>query len=808
MRFLPEKMKIQRVTTIGDSEDENEDDVDMEEGGVAIEPVVKHEDENRGEPVKTRGKKRNSDAVEADEDQNHEYAGPTPKRRRQVAASTSKRRSRQIKDESGDEDNTTPAPARQSLDQARTLRRQSTMTQLVEGRRPLSDTEEPEFKPVKRGTRLSWGGPGKKGKDEKQRTLTQMVSSMRPLEIESGDEADEDADEALETLEAEERESQAYGEAIAARLAREGLILGRSDDTEGPNNENGEPGKSPPQGQIGQDVEARYERFAFDVPAVVVDSIEDVGDDDEESYQPTQFIDAPVTRTRGTPRRVSGATPGIIQTMEAQSTAARRTRKSRFSLLSTPEKRRVRVIPSSQSPGDSPLSTQTSPSKVQRAPLKERSDNNVQVAETSSKRKQVTFQESAKEQAPPPSLRKFESTIQDSEDEDEELLETQPSTSGGRISAHAQALAHAVDNAASGKDIGTETQAILEQIDQACAGPENGSDGGSSQKLGELTHPRPQPDPSPELGEQFPGHVTEDEDEESQKIQSPYRATYPGMKQGLFDDVEMLDLTTQPVPEPEIPSIGDPVPTSDNAELPIEPEQLPSSPPIIQPQVQDTCPSTPMFIMDSDEEDEEEPEPTPPRKSTPRAPQPSSTAVPQSADLDGDVQVPRSPPGQHDTQQSHSSKAEQQLHNEWFSYSQYVNARPPASSSMNVAHDKFSYHATPMPPRPLAPTQKSAYMMSQATTVDEVTPRKNRTHRIASTNTTPRKIASSQPVTSPSKPPPLFIPSSFPSPTKARMDEWSSPVFGNTQMTYGPGGSLEDFSIPLPPPVEDDWMDG
>jgi hypothetical protein len=97
--------------------------------------------------------------------------------------------------------------------------------------------------------------------------------------------------------------------------------------------------------------------------------------------------------------------------------------------------------------------------------------------------------------------------------------------------------------------------------------------------------------------------------------------------------------------------------------------------------------------------------------------------------------------------------------------------------------------------------------MSQATTVEEVTPRKNRTQRIISASVTPHRIASSQDFFSPSKPPPLVIPSSFPSPAKARMEDWSSPVFGRTQDTYGlayHGASLEDFSVPPPPPVEDD----
>lgn len=57
-----------------------------------------------------------------------------------------------------------------------------------------------------------------------------------------------------------------------------------------------------------------------------------------------------------------------------------------------------------------------------------------------------------------------------------------------------------------------------------------------------------------------------------------------------------------------------------------------------------------------------------------------------------------------------------------------------------------------------------------------------------------------------SKPPPLFIPSSFPSPARVTMEGWSSPLLGRTggESQWGQG-SLEDFSIPAPPPGE--WVD-
>jgi hypothetical protein len=801
MRFLPEKMKMKRVNTVQDS-DEEADNEDVEEGGVALDVEAEHEEieerGSRGESANNRVKKRRSDVFDANEDDEDEPSRPTSKRRRQ-SATNSKRRSRPVKAESEDEADPTPAPARGNVDRKCTLRRQSTMTQLVEGRRPLSETEEPGFKPVKRSPRLSWRGQNKQAKDKKQRTLTQMVPGIGPTEPLSDSETEVDAADA----EAEERESQAYGEAIVARLAQEGLVGVKSDDVEVPSNEgetlHDEVTRS--SSTTGHEVLDQH----LDVPLVVVNSIEDdLGDDDEASYQPTQFIDAPVTRTNRGSRQASGKKQGALRVVEAPATVPRSMRKSRFSLLSTPEKRRIREIPSSQSPADSPLSTQVSPSKKHRLPLKERSGNNTQVAETPSRRKQVTFREPTKDPLPPPTLRKFNSTIQDSEDEDEEILESDENASTVRIGAPTQALVHGIDNAASGKDLGTETQAMLDQIDQACADSENGDARESSQKLNGSAYARVQNEPSPELGERFQTRNS-DREEDSQDTHPLYRTAHAGIKEGEWDDVEMLDLTTQ---QADVPLLVDSEFANASIELPADTEQMPSSPPIIQQPIEETGPSTPMVIMDSSDDDDEI-DPTPPRKTTPRAPQPSSTALQQSADLDEQlVQVPRSPTAQHDTQQSHSSRAEQQLHNEWFSYSQYVNAHPPQSSSMNVAHDKFSYHATPKPPRPLVPPQQSGHYTSQATTVDEVTPRKNRTQRTYSANTTPHKIASSQPIISPSKPPPLFIPSSFPSPAKARMEEWSSPVLGNTQMTYGVGGSLEDFSIPLPPPVEDDWMDG
>jgi hypothetical protein len=816
LKFLPEKMRIKRTETVGDSDDDLDEDI--EKGGVSIKPEPEVEEieehESRGKAAKSRGKKRRSDAAEIhnegdDEDNDDNVVRPTPKRRRQATAPISSRRSK-IKVEAAEEDSAGPGPSEQKPDRSRTLRRQSTMTQMVEGRRPLSDAEEPAFRPVKRTPRLSWGGQGKKGKDKKQRTLTQMVPGMKSLELLSDDDM-----QGLSDAEAEERESQAYGEVIAARLAGEGLIQEENDHHKVTPDVAEASDGAQSQSNDGEDGGAQFAEHDSSVPSVVVRSVEDSEDEtDEESYQPTQFIDAPVTRTKRSPRQLSAVKQRVPHRAEAPNTAERTTRRSNFSLLSTPEKRRLRVIPSSQSPADSPLSTQVSPSKASRLPLKERSSND-QGVETPTKRKQVTFNEPTKETIPPPSLRKFKSIIQDSEDEDDDLLETDENNSRNDIGQRTQALINGIDSSSHGIPPEAETRRVLDQMGQAC-GEDDDDDDYDDEQVQSIREPseelcvsilsRDQYEPSPELGEHFQQH---NNDEKELDAHSPYRAAHIGIKEEqTYDDSVSGSMTKEVSSEGRTPPSRSSEPAGAGIELPLAPEHVPSSPPIIQQGVEDTCPSTPMVITDSEDEQEDEPNPTPPRQDTYPVQQPSSIAVQHSADLDGElVQVPQSPPGQHQTQQSHSSKAEQQLHSEWFSYSQYVNARPTQSSSMKVAHDKFSYHATPKPSGPLTQTQTQGHFTSQATTVDEVTPRKNRTQRTISTNTTPRKRVSSQPLSSPSKPPPLFIPSSFPSPAKARMDEWSSPVLGNTQVTYGIGGSLEDFSIPLPPPVEDDWMD-
>ncbi|KAI4710615.1 hypothetical protein J4E89_004203 [Alternaria sp. Ai002NY15] len=829
MVFLPDKMRRQGTPVVADSDEDSDTDLedDLEEGGVSIKAEVEEEEEEQ--PVrqtKRKGKKRNSDGVQQEDNEEDEPVQPTSKRRRTAVTPKNPRRSKRVEAESDDDNEATAT----KTNRERTLRRQSTMTQLVDGRKPMPDDEEPSFKPIKQSSRLSWGGRGKSEakSDRKQRTLTQMIPGMRPQEIMS----DEDLDEILSDVEAEERASQTYGDAVAQRLAQQGFYRVEGSGV-GENNSEDEAGNDMFQNPEDEHIKMEPMANSQDTPELVVQSVEDEMDEDcEDSYKPTQFIEAPVTRTTRATRR--GKKPRVADTEGAfyAPQGLARTRKARFSLLSTPEKRRIREIPSSQSPADSPLSTQVSPQKLNRSPLKQRSDNPILVPDTPSKRKQVTFKMPSKTPIPPPTLRKFESTIQDSEDEDDGVIEEDLPTIGRRGGGDAQTSAGRRE-AATGKAVGADTQAVLDRIDQACAdtiGEEAMEDFESSQESGDLPELRGDQAPSPELGDpqkQSSGRSS------STVAESVAVKQEPGYDENDYkDDEDDDDATILPTvpsnPSNEDRPIKSEATTSSEAELPSPEEQLRSTPPVIEDLNQETCPSTPMVINDDSSEDDDAPppDPTPPRSSKVHVPQSTSTDIHQSADLNSEsIQVPRSPSPDHETQQSHSSKAEQQLHNEWFSYSQYINARPPESSSMRAAPDAFSYNDTPRLPQnqntvPHSTHQPSGYHASQATTVDEITqrtPRRKRTQLFSSTHTTPHRIASSQPNISPGKPPPLFIPSSFPSPEKvaAEGEGWSSPMFGMTQAVGGHGGwkssqwaSLEDFSIPPMPPGMDGDGDG
>ena len=663
------------------------------------------------------------------------------------------------------------------------------MTQIADGRRPSTGTDEPDFIPVKRRPRVSWGGIStERERDKKQRTLTQMIPGMGRLSMEELEE--------LSDFDANLADDETNNDAVSQSLLEQGLLKVDACQQEA--------AVKMRTGEMEADVVNVQKAEGCDSPvlahdqfSVVVHSVETLPEDDDgEEYQSTQFIEAPARRTRQTPRRTATKQPTSKSNTPGMSS------KSRFSLLSTPEKRRITEIPSSQSPAESVLSTQTSSQKSSSSVLRERNSSVAVVAETPSKRRQVTFQEPAIQPAPPARLRKFESTIQDSEDEEGIDIED---------NVVEQDQVAAIVEAAHGHAVGADTQAVLKQIDQACADADADADENRlsdsrefSEELEELLIQKRPYQPSPELGESWAPIMFDDDGPEY----GSYRSSRTGAKSQSFreadilkeslpvldqtNEVSQLDLTTQA-----------PMPTGD----------IPSTPPMIQEHPDENPPSTPMVLRNesSDEEEEEEAEtdPIPPRTAQGIIPQPPSTFVHQSSDLDGEpVQVPRSPCADRETQQSHSSKAEQQLQNEWLSYSQYGHARAPNSSSMHATADIFSYNATPQPQRTGVLAASSVRIQqSQATTVDEVTPKKNRTQRVVSANTTPHRSAKSQPFISPEKPPSLFIPSSFPSPSRAAMEGWSSPVMTRTQNVYGSSqvlGSLEDFSIPLPPPIEDD----
>ncbi|KAF2706391.1 hypothetical protein K504DRAFT_459685 [Pleomassaria siparia CBS 279.74] len=844
MTFLPELM---RMNTVQDSESEgegvleNDDEDDIQVKEEQITPRVQKRNSKRKKvqpeiPPK-KGKKRNSDVVQDEEVDEEPIRQPSKRRRRSVAVDVEPNTDNEG---SGQED---PRPR---------LRRQSTMTQLVDGRRPSPGTKEPEFKPVKR-VRTSLGKDSKKGSkiDRKQRTLTQMVSGLTSIGIDS----DEDMNEDLGRDEV--RQSQAYNEAIARRFAERGIL-----EPSG-----GKAQISPSHRGLSVDAE---EGSIRQLP----ERTEREQNTDEEGaadYEPTQDVHLPLSNTRRTSKRLSSKA-GRSPANSTRYTAQKPT-KFKFSLLSTPERRKVRMIPSSQSPPDSPFSTQSaSPLKsIQRSPLKARTDN--PILDTPSKLKRVTFREPSKNPIPaPPALRRFESTIQDSEDEeiwsDAELEPTTERDVGTRTQASSNAPA---------ANVGAETQAILQQIDQACLNADEAAAAcmrGASEEYESLPGDR---EVSEELGE-IPKKVVEEEEEHTATVieeeelgpaefpAAPFQSSPPITEEESYikddpatpvlpsgselkgpsyenDSSATLFLSgsvSQELPIPVTQSIKEAPETGFS-------EAVPSMPSPVKPtstndwyDSNDDLPSTPMVIDDSSDEEKEDAASTLTRPSTLSAPTLSSQRQ-SPTDLDGEPVQGHEPGPAHLASQrsstSHSSKAEKQIQTEWLSHTQYSRMRTQRSSSMHGMQDQFSYQASPHPRSThgnMAPPQSTAAaLFSQATTVDctqasphttpkkmshynkspHTTPKKTISHSqpILSANTTPRKLRSPQQLSSPQRPPPLVIPSSFPSPGRVAMQGWSSPVTGAydgggyTQMT-GFGGAAEDFSLPpLPPiPLSDD----
>ena len=737
MKFLPERMK---QASLNDDQGSGEEETDEE-------PTVQTTTTKTETPVNKRlDKKRKSDGIREESGSEDEPAAASSKRRRRTAP---------LKEASG-----------------RTLRRQSTMTQLADGRRPSFGDDEPDFKPANRRSRVSWGGSGVE-RDKKQRTLTQMIPGMGRLSKEELDE--------LRDMDADLEDDGVDNDNVSQALMEQGLLevdmFAKSYD------------KSH---SVKSQEEEEASLLAAPQPQIsaIVPSVEATSGNDDEDYQPTQFIEAPILRIRQTPRR-KAAQQQPIQTHGSQKSAH-----SRFGLLSTPEKRRVLEIPSSQSPAESVLSTQISPQRSTSSVLRERTNNMTTVMETPSRRRQVTFKEPSIQPVPPPRLRKFESTIQDSENEESDLEQDMED----------QDDMDQVHQAVHGQNIGTETQLVLDQIDRACADKDKGQST-RSEFPGKAMEPtaRQRPyQPSPELGESWAPVLYDDDGPEI----ASYRSSRSGAKS---QSVRNVGASSQMLPLLDNNNAVSQLGLAEDSQARAVVDDIPSTPPAMQLRSDEGLPSTPMVLRDDTSEDDEEPElmPTPKPTVQRTVVNPPSTLVHQPTDLDGEpVQVPRSPSTGRETQQSHSSKAEQQLQHEWLSYSQYVHSRAPGSSSMRAVPDAYSYNATPHIPNKGGLVSSSARMQySQATTVDELTPKKNRTQRVLSAHTTPHRNSKSQPFISPEKPPSLFIPSSFPSPSKTAMEGWSSPVALRTQNVYGSSqvmGSLEDFSIPLPPPIEDD----
>jgi hypothetical protein len=929
--FKPEMM---RRGTVQDSEEEDmEEEEDAEDGVIKMEEMVKEEpctqpmprrqtDEAKVETLVRGGKKRNNEIMEQEEEEPEEPEEPVRATRNADPRKGKKRNSDvlQQKEEADEKPiqsarkrRRTPAKANMrqpmiadndesSEQEARPrLRRQSTMTQLVGGRKHTLGSREPEFKPVRRNSGKGRGSKKESAKDRKQRTLTQMVPGLGSFGAVSDDDEEEEEEETPE-----DEGSRAYQHQMAAHLR---AVFEPSDQQEK------RPRTVQPTPQhcgLSVDAEEGSTRHLPENPEL---NEEDTDDEAAAAYEPTQDVQTPILKTRRTSKRLTLAPPASA---DAKSKGLKPA-KTRFSLLSTPERRKVKFIPSSQSPSDSPLSTQsTSPIRSAHRPaLGVRSGNSDRLLDTPSKLKKVTFQEPREPIPAPPTLRKFESTIPDSEDEGEDWSEEEiRPASGRRIGVETQTLFRGIQRTVPAADVGAETQAVLQRIDLACANAEEDADSHSRVHSEEIEIPLnggPR-ELSQELGEELAVNVFEDEPqallEHSDIIKED--ANDVEIKANIIEnktdssETEALRssppiMQLEPVHEEDPTAVpSHPKPTSqelihseDVSMFPTHPGSALQEPPseeyIItesappelpfpatqyfdkesQPlneesdtslpvqntltvdwnEFQEDLPSTPMVINDSDEE--EESSPTPQRLPS-KVPATTPSSIHHSmTDLDGEfIQVPRSPNPASESQlshTSHSSRAEKQIQNEWLSHTQYFRNRAPQSSSMHGIQDGFSYQATPLPNRrEMAPPQSmAAALFSQATTVDctqssphttpkkivsrpqfyaslRKTPSKDQSHYqksphttpkrtphksiapfqpLLSANTTPRRPASSlQDFVSPLRPPPLVIPSSYPSPERPGI-QWSSPLMRSSPVLGLETQSVEDFSMPPLPPA-------
>ncbi|KAF2193382.1 hypothetical protein K469DRAFT_690979 [Zopfia rhizophila CBS 207.26] len=780
---------------VRDSDEETSEEEEDEEEARVIPSIELGVAECQQVPHSRRGKKRKSDGLCEDEDEDEEPTRLILKRRRRSRPiKHAQDGDLYIKPEPENEEPTisssTSSPESEQEPRPRKnkdRRRQSTMTQIASGRKPRRGDKEPDFKPVKYARR------GKANNDRAQRTLTQMVPRM--LGLGGGIMSDEDMDEELgggglgngdvTDVGDEQEDDEGYNNAIVAHLALNGIFQPAEEDSE----------------------------------------------DEDADYQPVDDVQAPLKKMRRTHRRVSGKENfGPATSAEAKFTA-RKAGKTWFSLLSTPQRRRIREIPPSQSPSESPLSTQSSPEKATRSSLKERSANTNQPHDTPSKRKQVKFREPPKDPDPPlPPRRRFGSVIQDSDEEEENWSEEEEDAAESHIiGAETQAMIREMDE---GPSVGAETQAMIDRIDQACANADEDAalfDKELFEELGAIGRAAGSQYVMQELGEQYLGINLRDDLEE---LGEPNHREDTEVEEGDRGHVQIkeepLDEEDQCGPGHNPPStqagnVSNQWHYSQDREQQLEanddklPAQLhrPSPIPPNHDAEVEQVPSTPIEIKDESEDDEDITITPPQQPSLQDRPDlyshPSTPHSPR--DLDGEpIQVPRSPslyPETQNTNHSHSSKAELQLQNEYKSYSQY--RRAPPSSSMHVAYDGFSYQATPnLNPAPRQLPPQSPTHLSQATTVDGTqpsprqTPRKAIPQTVRITTTTPHKVPNLQSFVSPVRPPPLVIPSSPPSPNARRVGDISSPVLGRNGCLEIIGESMGDFSIPPLPPWEDE----
>ena len=323
-----------------------------------------------------------------------------------VATLSSSKRKRGEHEEAGDFESEVESDEPGSSDE----KRQQTLTQMIHGVRPTPGYEDNWKIPA-----LKRRSGNMKTEEKRQRTLTQMTHGLMPIRMVSDDEDEDDNDD------------NGYALAIDQHLAGHGIYK--------PSHE-----RSPPKSPVHQH------------PGILKHLHEWMTNQETQAYHLSSN----------------------------HVTSLRRPTKAKTENPKTPPRRRLLEVPSSQSPPESPLSTQKSTERHSRYPLEERSSNPRGLLESPSKGRIAATSNSAirklvpqtnkvvKEErfSPTPLDRIFQSTIQDS-DEEEEL---------GSDDEDADTNNHA---------IGDEAQAVTNQIDLACTNTdpmnslnENVEDGG------------------------------------------------------------------------------------------------------------------------------------------------------------------------------------------------------------------------------------------------------------------------------------------------------------------------------------------